>query len=103
MSQAQHAHVSPILSAHRISNSFGDIPVLFSIDFDIAPGEVHAISGENGAGKPTLIKSLSGIEQPTSGTITYNGQTVVRPPNGEAAAMGIVVIHQELLLAEHLS
>ncbi len=97
------ASAQPILAAHRISKSFGEIPVLFSIDFDIKPGEVHAIIGENGAGKSTLIKILSGIEQPTSGTITYNGQTVVLPPNGQAAAMGIVVIHQELLLAEHLS
>ncbi|SDH01348.1 sugar ABC transporter ATP-binding protein [Pelagibacterium luteolum] len=92
-----------ILAAHRISKSFGDVPVLFSIDFDIRPGEVHAIIGENGAGKSTLIKVLSGLEQPSSGSISYDGQNVVLPPNGEAEAMGIVVIHQELLLAEHLT
>ena len=103
MAEAPDANVPSILSASRISKSFGEIPVLFSIDFDVRPGEVHAIIGENGAGKSTLIKILSGIEQPTSGTITYDGQKVVLPPNGEAAAMGIVVIHQELLLAEHLS
>lgn len=103
MSMGAGLAVPPILSAHRISKSFGDIPVLFSIDFDIRPGEVHAIIGENGAGKSTLIKVLSGLEQPTSGTITYQGKTVVLPPNGEAAALGIVVIHQELLLAEHLT
>ncbi|MCW5720185.1 MAG: sugar ABC transporter ATP-binding protein [Devosia sp.] len=103
MSERADLAVPPILSAHRISKSFGDIPVLFSIDFDIRPGEVHAIIGENGAGKSTLIKILSGLEQPTSGTITYQDKTVVLPPNGEAAALGIVVIHQELLLAEHLT
>src|SRR5690606_26666930 len=103
MSSAEGTSTPAILAAHRISKSFGDIPVLFSIDFDIKPGEVHAIIGENGAGKSTLIKILSGIEQPTSGTITYDGQTVVLPPNGQAASMGMVVIHQELLLAEHLS
>ncbi|KQN77535.1 sugar ABC transporter ATP-binding protein [Devosia sp. Leaf64] len=103
MSEGAGAAVPPIMSAHRISKSFGEIPVLFSIDFDIRPGEVHAIIGENGAGKSTLIKILSGLEQPTSGTITYRGQQVTLPPNGEAAAMGIVVIHQELLLAEHLT
>lgn len=103
MSEGAGAAVPPILSAHRISKSFGEIPVLFSIDFDIRAGEVHAIIGENGAGKSTLIKILSGLEQPTSGTITYQGQQVTLPPNGEAAAMGIVVIHQELLLAEHLT
>jgi ribose transport system ATP-binding protein len=103
MAEAPDANVPSILSASRISKSFGEIPVLFSIDFDVRPGEVHAIIGENGAGKSTLIKILSGIEQPTSGSITYGGEKVVLPPNGEAAAMGIVVIHQELLLAEHLS
>jgi len=103
MSEGLGETVPPILSAHRISKSFGEIPVLFSIDFDVRPGEVHAIIGENGAGKSTLIKILSGLEQPTSGTIHYRGEQVVLPPNGEAAAMGIVVIHQELLLAEHLT
>ncbi|KKB86577.1 ABC transporter ATP-binding protein [Devosia limi DSM 17137] len=103
MANAAGETAPAILAANRISKSFGEIPVLFSIDFDIHPGEVHAIIGENGAGKSTLIKILSGLEQPTSGTITYDGQTVTLPPNGEAEAMGIVVIHQELLLAEHLT
>ena len=94
--------VAPILSANRISKSFGDIPVLFSVDFDIRPGEVHAIIGENGAGKSTLMKILSGFEQPTSGSITYDGRPAVLPPNGEAEALGIVLIHQELNLADHL-
>jgi ribose transport system ATP-binding protein len=103
MSSAQGTPAPIILSANRISKSFGEIPVLFSVDFDIRPGEVHAIIGENGAGKSTLIKILSGIEQPTSGSITFDGQTVVLPPNGAAEAMGIVLIHQEQNLAEHLT
>ena len=102
MSDSLGAGVPPILSANRISKSFGDIPVLFSVDFDIRPGEVHAIIGENGAGKSTLIKILSGFEQPTSGTITYDGRVVTLPPNGEAEGLGIVLIHQEFNLAEHL-
>jgi ribose transport system ATP-binding protein len=92
-----------ILAASRVSKSFGEIPVLFSIDFDICSGEVHAVIGENGAGKSTLIKILSGLEQPTSGSIVFDGQTVVLPPNGAAEAMGIVLIHQEMNLAEHLT
>ncbi|QYO77854.1 sugar ABC transporter ATP-binding protein [Devosia salina] len=103
MDGAQGTSALPILSAHRISKSFGEIPVLFSIDFDIRPGEVHAVIGENGAGKSTLIKILSGIEQPTSGAIHFDGQPVVLPPNGAAEAMGIVLIHQEMNLAEHLT
>ena len=102
MSNTNGATGLPVLSANRISKSFGEIPVLFSIDFDVLAGEVHAIIGENGAGKSTLMKILSGFEQPTSGTITYDGKTVRLPPNGEAEALGIVLIHQELNLAEHL-
>ena len=103
MGDPQDNIVQPILAAHRISKSFGEIPVLFSIDFDVRPGEVHAIIGENGAGKSTLIKILSGIEQPTSGHIDYDGANVVLPPDGAAEAMGIVLIHQELNLAEDLT
>ncbi len=103
MTSAESTSAPSILSANRISKSFGEIPVLFSVDFDIRPGEVHAIIGENGAGKSTLIKILSGFEQPTSGSISYDGQTVVLPPNGQAEALGIVLIHQELNLAEHLT
>ena len=102
MSGPDGTAVPPILAANRLSKSFGEIPVLFSIDFDVRPGEVHAIIGENGAGKSTLMKILSGFEQPTSGTITYDGKQVTLPPNGEAEALGIVLIHQELNLAEHL-
>ncbi|MGB3338671.1 MAG: sugar ABC transporter ATP-binding protein [Devosia sp.] len=103
MTSAEGTPAPAILSANRISKSFGEIPVLFSVDFDIRPGEVHAIIGENGAGKSTLIKILSGIEQPTSGSINFDGQSVVLPPNGAAEAMGIVLIHQELNLAEALT
>ena len=59
--------------------------------------------GENGAGKSTLVKVLSGFEQPTSGEILLDGKPVKLPPNGAAEALGIVVIHQEFNLAEHLT
>ena len=103
MPDAADATVPPILAASRVSKSFNDVPVLFSVDFEVAPGEVHALIGENGAGKSTLIKILSGIEQPSSGTVMFDGKPVVLPPNGEAEAMGIVLIHQELNLAEDLT
>lgn len=93
----------PALSVSRISKSFGEVPVLFSIDFDVLPGEIHAVVGENGAGKSTLMKILSGLEKPTSGTVSIDGKEIVLPPDGQAEALGIVVIHQELNLAEHLT
>ena len=100
---AETASAPHVLAASRISKSFGEVPVLFSVDFDVRAGEVHALIGENGAGKSTLIKILSGIEQPTSGTIYLDGEPIRLPPNGEAEGLGIVVIHQELNLAEHLT
>jgi ribose transport system ATP-binding protein len=92
-----------VLSARRISKSFSGVQVLFSVNFDLRAGEIHALMGENGAGKSTLVKVLSGFEQPTSGEILLDGKPVTLPPNGAAEALGIVIIHQEFNLAEHLT
>jgi ribose transport system ATP-binding protein len=94
---------TPVLVAERIAKSFGDVQVLFSIDFDVLPGEVHALMGENGAGKSTLVKILSGFEQATAGRILLDGEAVTLPANGAAEALGIVLIHQEFNLADHLT
>ena len=94
---------TPILTAQRVSKSFGSVPVLFSINFDIHAGEVHAVIGENGAGKSTLMKILSGFHPATSGTIMLDGEPIDLPPNGQAEDLGIVLIHQELNLAEQMT
>jgi ribose transport system ATP-binding protein len=92
-----------VLSAERVSKSFGAIPVLFSVNFDLYAGEVHALIGENGAGKSTLMKVLSGFHPATSGTLSIDGEVVTLPPNGQAEDLGIVLIHQELNLAEQMT
>ncbi len=97
------AGADSVLAAERVSKSFGEVPVLFSVDFDVRAGEVHALVGENGAGKSTLMKILSGLEQPTSGTLRLDGEAQALPADGKSEALGIVVIHQELNLAEHLT
>ncbi|MEK1898132.1 MAG: ATP-binding cassette domain-containing protein, partial [Rhizobium sp.] len=98
------AEAAPVvLSARRICKSFSGVQVLFSVNFDLRAGEIHALMGENGAGKSTLVKILSGFEQPTSGEILLDGKPIVLPPNGAAEALGIVIIHQEFNLAEHLT
>lgn len=94
---------APILSADGISKSFGSIPVLFSVSMDIRAGEVHALIGENGAGKSTLMKILSGFLQPTSGQIRIDGTATALPGNGQSETLGIVLIHQELNLAEQMT
>lgn len=93
----------PILAARQVSKSFGDVQVLFSVDFDVMPGEVHALMGENGAGKSTLVKILSGFEAASSGEVLLDGASVILPANGDAEALGIVLIHQEFNLAEDLT
>lgn len=92
-----------ILEADRINKSFGVVPVLFSVSFDIIKGEVHALIGENGAGKSTLMKILAGLHEPTSGKILLDGKEIKLPPNGKAEELGIVLIHQELNLAEQMT
>ena len=93
----------PLLVADGVAKSFGPVQVLFGVDFDVIPGEVHALVGENGAGKSTLMKILAGYHQPTSGTIRVDGQPVTLSGSGPAEALGIVLIHQEFNLAEHLT
>ncbi len=92
-----------VLAAEGVSKSFGSVPVLFSISMDIRAGEVHALIGENGAGKSTLMKILSGFLQPTSGHISLDGAEISLPPNGQSEALGVVLIHQELNLAEQMT
>ncbi|MBL0371733.1 sugar ABC transporter ATP-binding protein [Rhizobium sp. KVB221] len=92
-----------VLSARRICKSFNGVQVLFSVNFDLRAGEIHALMGENGAGKSTLVKVMSGFEQPSSGEIVLDGKPVKLPANGDAEALGIVIIHQEFNLAEHLT
>ncbi|TYC51247.1 sugar ABC transporter ATP-binding protein [Rhodobacterales bacterium] len=92
-----------VIEAVNISKSFGPVPVLFSVSMDIRPGEVHALIGENGAGKSTLMKILSGFHDPTSGQIRLDGKQIALPPNGASETLGIVLIHQELNLAEQMT
>ncbi len=95
--------VPPLLHARGVGKSFVGNPVLAGIDLEVRAGEVHAIVGENGAGKSTLIKILGGVHQPDAGEVVVDGAPRrLRSPR-DALAAGIVVIHQELSLAPHLS
>ena len=100
---AQASTSTAVIEAVNISKSFGPVPVLFSVSMDVRSGEVHALIGENGAGKSTLMKILSGFHDPTSGQIRLDGQKTALPPNGAAEKLGIVLIHQELNLAEQMT
>ena len=95
--------MASVLRAEHISKSFGSIEVLSDISLDLQAGEVHAVIGENGAGKSTLMRILSGHLQPSGGTLFLDGNPVHFSGPVEAEARGIVLVHQEILLAEDLT
>ncbi len=78
--------------------AFGGVDVLRRVDFDVCPGEIHALVGENGAGKSTLAKIIAGIHQPREGAIEVAGEPTVIPNPRAATALGIALIHQEPLI-----
>ncbi|KHE06591.1 sugar ABC transporter ATP-binding protein [Citrobacter braakii] len=76
---------------------------LDSVDYQVWRGKVNVIIGENGAGKSTLMKILAGVQQPSSGEMSLNGNPVRFASTRDAAAHGIGMVHQELNLFENLS
>src|SRR5450755_5136515 len=86
---------APLLSARGISKQFAGVEVLTDVDLDLMRGEIHALLGENGAGKSTFAKIVAGVHRPTRGSLTLNGQTVDVANPIVAQKLGITLIHQE--------
>jgi simple sugar transport system ATP-binding protein len=85
---------TPILSLKNVNKSFGPIDVLHDISLGVGAGEVLCLLGDNGAGKSTLIRILSGVHQPSSGTIELDGVAVTFENPRAAADRGIATVHQ---------
>ena len=96
------ANIRPAASAKGIVKYFGATAALAGVDFDVMPGEVHALVGENGAGKSTLIRIFAGVHQPDRGTIEAEGRPCQFDGPQAAIAAGIVTIPQELRLVPAL-
>ena len=92
-----------ILSVKNISKSFSGVTVLDSINLDIRRGEIMGLVGENGAGKSTLIKIISGLYQPSSGTLALDGKEVTIPDYIRAKSLGIAIVPQEFNLINTLT
>jgi ribose transport system ATP-binding protein len=97
------SRLSPLLSARGISKSFPGVRALDEVDFDVRPGEVHALCGENGAGKSTLMRILSGALRPDGGAIAFKGAPTEFRNTREALSMGILLVHQEISLVPELT
>lgn len=86
-----------IIQVKNMTKAFSGVTVLRNVDFDIYPGEVHALIGENGAGKSTLVKIIGGALSPTHGEIFIDGKKVNIPNPLAARKLGIALMHQEPL------
>ena len=86
-----------------ISKDFGAVRVLHGVSFDLAKGRVYGLLGENGAGKSTLMKILCGYEKPSEGELLVNDEVRRFASSRDAERAGIVLIHQEINLADDLT
>jgi len=92
-----------LLSLSGIQKNFGGVKALRDGNLQVREGEVHLLMGENGAGKSTLMKIVAGLYGRDGGEMLFRGQPVSFARPSEAAANGIAMVHQESLLAPHLS
>jgi fructose transport system ATP-binding protein len=92
----------PVLKARGLTQRYGAVTALQSCDFDLLPGEVLAVIGDNGAGKSSLIKALTGAAQPDEGEIFLDGKQVHFRSPLDARRMGIETVYQNLAVAPAL-
>jgi simple sugar transport system ATP-binding protein len=85
---------TPILALRGVSKSFGPIDVLHDINLELHAGEVLCLLGDNGAGKSTVIRLLSGVHKPTTGTLEMDGKQVAFASPRDASDHGIATVHQ---------
>lgn len=92
-----------ILELEDVTKEFGDIVANDGIDLSVRRGEVHGLLGENGAGKSTLMNILYGLYSPTSGTITFEGESRSFDSPNDAIGAGIGMVHQHFMLVPRMT
>lgn len=89
-----------VIEMRNVSKRFGDFYANKNINFCLKEGEIHALLGENGAGKSTMMNLLSGLLEPTSGQIYLNGQAVKIDSPAKASELKIGMVHQHFMLIQ---
>ena len=100
MTAASSDNTTPALQLQDISKNFGAVQALKSVSFDITPGKITGLVGDNGAGKSTMVKIISGIHKPSSGQILLDGEPTLFSNPGEARKAEIETVFQTLELVE---
>lgn len=97
-----HRTGEPLLSIHNLRKRFGAVEALRGVSLDVHPGEVVALVGDNGAGKSTTIKMISGVITPDEGEIMFEGNQVTLSDPSVADSLGIQTVYQDLALCDNL-
>jgi simple sugar transport system ATP-binding protein len=98
-----HTSTAPLLEVEDVSLSFGSVRALQEVNLRLMPGEVTAIVGDNGAGKSTVVRCISGIHKQDAGRILFEGEPVSFRNPEDAREAGIETVHQNLALVEDLT
>ena len=94
---------APLIEMRDIAKHFGPVIALGGVSFNIYPGECHCLLGDNGAGKSTFIKTMSGVLKPSSGSMLVEGEEVVFQSPRDAMAAGIATVYQDLAMIPLMS
>jgi len=93
----------PIIHMDNIEKHFGNIIALAGVSFDVTPGECHCLLGDNGAGKSTFIKTMSGVYRPTKGQIFMDGKPMTFGSPRDAMEAGVATVYQDLAMIPLMS
>ena len=97
------SNITPVLRGRGLVKRYGRVTAMDHADFDLMPGEILAVIGDNGAGKSTMVKSICGAVVPDEGTLELDGKKVHFASPIEAQAHGIEIVYQNLALSPALS
>ncbi len=94
---------APIIHMENIKKHYGNVIALNGVTFDVRAGECHCLLGDNGAGKSTFIKTMSGVHKPTEGSITFEGKPLSFGSPRDAMEAGIATVFQDLAMIPLMS